>query len=304
MRPISEWTISDLQALIDNAVQESLTLDYKASDALEKSNVSRNEISKDFSAFANSAGGQIVYGIIEHNHVPSNIDNGHDPDVISREWLEQVVNSTIKPRLQGVIIKQISLNNGWVAYAVEIPQATTFAPHQASDNKYYKRFNFQSVPMEDYEVRDIFGRASAPELFLEFLVLGTVEEGTHSEAELKVTIGNRASEPALYSSISIFVDNRAFGKAPEGFSISDTEFSFRSVDDRDVKLSAKHMHKNLAVGHSMPIYREARFDLGKLVLHLTGDGPYVFGYRLSCPGHNVEKYGVVKRVEGLIQIVI
>src|SRR3989442_7947324 len=42
-------------------------------------------------------------------------------------------------------------------------QATTNAPHQAPDNKYYYRQNFQSVPMEDYQVRDTMRRATTPE---------------------------------------------------------------------------------------------------------------------------------------------
>lgn len=34
----------------------------------------------------------------------------------------------------------------------------------ATDHKYYKRNNFQSIAMEDYEVRDLFFRADCPEL--------------------------------------------------------------------------------------------------------------------------------------------
>jgi len=33
------------------------------------------------------------------------------------------------------------------------------APHQAYDHRYYKRYNFQSIPMEDYEVRDLMRRS-------------------------------------------------------------------------------------------------------------------------------------------------
>jgi predicted HTH transcriptional regulator len=58
-------TRDDLQRLIDDEIQESLTLDYKASPALAKDSKSRDELCKDVSAFANSAGGQIIYGIEE-----------------------------------------------------------------------------------------------------------------------------------------------------------------------------------------------------------------------------------------------
>ena len=51
--------------------------------------------------------------------------------------------------------------DGKVAYVVSIPQSIR-APHQASDKKFYKRFNFESVPMEEYEIRDLARRSSAP----------------------------------------------------------------------------------------------------------------------------------------------
>lgn len=38
-------------------------------------------------------------------------------------------------------------------------------------HRYYKRFNFQSVPIEDYEVRDVSRRGEAPDLELQSEVL-------------------------------------------------------------------------------------------------------------------------------------
>jgi len=53
-----------------------------------------------------------------------------------------------------------------VAYMIEIPQSTT--AHQATDFRYYKRFNFLAIPMEDYEVRDTMGRQQFPKIELSF----------------------------------------------------------------------------------------------------------------------------------------
>jgi predicted HTH transcriptional regulator len=61
-------TKSDLDRLIADDIQESLTLDYKDARALGKTDPQRNELCKDVSAFANSAGGQIIYGIQEKGH--------------------------------------------------------------------------------------------------------------------------------------------------------------------------------------------------------------------------------------------
>jgi hypothetical protein len=60
-------TRADLEALHTGSIQESLTLEYKASGAVEKTEGKKMEIAKDVSALANAAGGQIVYGMTEHS---------------------------------------------------------------------------------------------------------------------------------------------------------------------------------------------------------------------------------------------
>jgi hypothetical protein len=163
-------------------VQESLTVEYKAADALGKSDGKKKEITKDVSAFANSAGGVIFYGVKEYDdpskrHLPETIDPV-DQASFSKEWLEQVINN-IRPRINGLIIHSVPINSGanQVVCVVEVPQGTT--AHQAKDYKYYKRFNFQSVPMEDYEVRDVMGRKQHPQIDLEFEVELSRHSYTH-----------------------------------------------------------------------------------------------------------------------------
>ena len=135
---------SDLQRLIDDQVEEDSRLEYKAAESLGLSDGKKNEISKDVSAFANSAGGTIIYGIRESSgtppHRPEGLD-GIDPAQLSKEWLDQVINSRIRERILGVLINPVNLSgqqSGKVAYVVQIPQSTT--AHQASDNRYYRRF--------------------------------------------------------------------------------------------------------------------------------------------------------------------
>ena len=164
-----EWNQERLQRYIDERIEESLTLDYKAGDALLKGNGRAREVAKDVSAMANSAGGIIIYGIIEHEsrelrHRPagfSPVDRRH----CSKETLEQIISSNIQPRISGVKIYPVPLNSdpSHVVYVTAIPQSDTV--HQVTKtNRYYKRFNFESVPMEDYEVRDVLNRAASPEI--------------------------------------------------------------------------------------------------------------------------------------------
>src|SRR5262245_2864051 len=94
----------DLKRLIAEEIQDSLTLDYKASAALGKDSKARDELCKDVSAFANSAGGQIIYGIEEKDRKPVRIDQGSD---VTREWIEQVIDSNVQPRLEEFIVTPI-----------------------------------------------------------------------------------------------------------------------------------------------------------------------------------------------------
>jgi len=155
----------DLIRLIQAEVQESLYLDYKSSGSLLNTNYNKSEISKDVSSFANSDGGQIIYGITEEGHLPQEVD-GVELRTGQREWLEQVINSNIQPRISGLLLRQIDLDSkpDRCVFVVDIP--VSYTAHQARDKKYYKRYNFLSIPMEDYEIRQTMNRGREPILQL------------------------------------------------------------------------------------------------------------------------------------------
>ncbi|WP_414440382.1 helix-turn-helix domain-containing protein [Burkholderia sp. 22PA0106] len=212
------WTESDLLQLIELGVQENVQLDYKRCDALQRSDGKKNEISKDVSALANAAGGTIVYGIIENGHLPQALDLGFDPSDITREWLEQIINSRIQRRIDGVRINQVALPQsapGRVAYVVWVPQSA-MAPHQASDKRFYKRFNFESVPMEEYEIRDVSGRSSTPDISARFslssgkehIALIPDEEGYSQDIDISLSVFNESPVPAEYAVFHILLDER------------------------------------------------------------------------------------------------
>ncbi|ANH61435.1 AlbA family DNA-binding domain-containing protein [Dokdonia donghaensis] len=165
---MTEYNIDYLNSLIENKVEENLNLDYKAAGSLDKQNNKTTEISKDVSAFANSDGGILIYGIKEdkvNKHLPEKIDPINRKD-FTKEWLEQIIQDKIRPRISDFKIHPIEINNEQVVYVVDIKKSNT--AHQAFDKKYYKRYNFQSTSMYDYEIRDILNRAKNPEIELDF----------------------------------------------------------------------------------------------------------------------------------------
>lgn len=151
---------------------------------------------------ANSAGGILIYGIAEYNepekrHLPEKI-TPIDRRRFPREWIEQIIQA-IRPRLDGIVIHSVNLSSGEndTAYVIEIPQSST--AHQASDHRYYKRFNFQAVPMEDYEIRDVMFREQTPNIALKFLI-----QLTDSEQNLLIEARNNGSAFAQY--VAVFLD--------------------------------------------------------------------------------------------------
>jgi hypothetical protein len=254
-------TQADLQRLIDDGIPESLTLDFKASPALSKESKSRDELCKDVSAFANSAGGQIVYGIDEKNN---KLDDGSE---LTREWIEQVIDSNVQPRIEGLVITPIQLAKG-NGYVITVPQASARAPHQAPDKKYYKRQNFQSVPMEDYEIRDVLRRATTPDLratlsfshgdkvALEF----RPDDEMSQPIQLMCRIENLSSQPAFHIINDVLIDHRV--------KVWQLSSKFTHVATRAGPPKMMVMRRTITSPPDLPIFREGDPEAHKEIILL------------------------------------
>jgi hypothetical protein len=154
MKQPIEWREDDVLQLIDQKIKESSNIDYKGCAALRTQGFAYDkktkkykrrdkvqtrehmvfEISKDVSAFANADGGTIIYGTVEDDNVPVEIDEyPFDPSEVTKEWLEKVIDSNIKRKVEGVRINQIELtrsNPGKVIYVVYTAELTGSASGQ------------------------------------------------------------------------------------------------------------------------------------------------------------------------------
>lgn len=276
------WEEQDIQELIQSSAQESLTREYKRCDALQKTEGKKKEISKDISAFANSAGGEIIYGVEEDKHVPTALDVGFDPHDISKEWLEQVINSTIQRRIDGIRIKEIALTrakSGKVIYAVSIPQSQS-APHMAADHRYYKRYNFESIPMEDYEVRDVSRRLSTPDLFIEFCQDGALRPDSKQEGQLiskiRPIVGNYSTAPASFAILRYSVDLRI---RPNPAQQSDNTIETRS---EQIKVFTNTVDWRGQL--RLPIFQSSRFSLNPFPISIPrAGGPFYVFWETHAP---------------------
>lgn len=172
-KPAADWRLEDIQSLIDNDVEEHTSLEYKSGKLARNSESCKMKLSKSVSAFANAAGGTLLFGVAEskdegsHPRRPTDIEPV-DIAAFSAERLEQSLRGRIHPPIDGVQIEPVPATpdgNG-VVYVIVVPKSDT--AHQAADHKYYRRYNFMAEAMLDHEVRDVMNRARHPKLSVSF----------------------------------------------------------------------------------------------------------------------------------------
>jgi hypothetical protein len=261
------YTEDYLRELIETQAEESIHLDFKASGALEKNDVKRTEIAKDVSAFANSDGGIIIYGILEKNHVANEISY-IDGNIYTKEWIERIINNGIQRRIDGIEIFPIRIEGDIKksVYVVKIPRSSN-APHMCvSKHQYYRRFNFESVPMEEYEVRDTFFRESTPKLEILGIKFGIVKE-TETEIlySLSASIGNYGHQVCESYKLNFYINNPVI--CDVSYQPLEEKHSFTIMNKDRLKLSSPAQES---------IYPDEMLDLGHFQISVKKENKEVF----------------------------
>jgi hypothetical protein len=224
MKPSFEWAEDDVQQLIEQKVKESANLEYKQCSALRTEGYAYNcknkksvkmeqtrekfiaEVSKDVSAFSNADGGTIIYGVVEDNHIPLHIDKyPYDLNEINKEWLENIIDTNISRKIQGLKVNQIELksNPEHFIFVIYIPQSLQGAI-QANDYRYYQRRNFKAEPMEDYQVRDVMNRFNFPLLEAELDYKTISKDPKEHHYSLRCILTNIGNITAVNFGIDIY----------------------------------------------------------------------------------------------------
>jgi hypothetical protein len=169
-KPVSELEYKDIEDLTSSGEPESVVLDYKKTmKTISGSERAKAELAKDICAFANSQGGYLIIGIEEKKGKPVHPPCGTErmlEEQKAEEWLEQVIISNIEQRVI-TDIKVISIpKSDLCIIVVHVPMSIRM-PHMVTcqrDNRYYrrifKRHQFESLPAEEYEVREMFEKGT------------------------------------------------------------------------------------------------------------------------------------------------
>ena len=161
-KPVDKITEDDLQYYVDEKVVETKTLEYK--EALPgRDDKAKKEFLADVSSFANAAGGHIIYGIKEEDGLPVGLVglegiglSGFDNE---RLRLDNLIRDSVKPRIPGVKISPVQLQNGRIAVLIHIPRSWNgphAVQHKSESMRFYTRHSAGKRPLDIEEVRAAF----------------------------------------------------------------------------------------------------------------------------------------------------
>jgi predicted HTH transcriptional regulator len=153
-KPIDSLTIEDLRALVANGVSEGRSLEYKE-ELPGGSSGDRKEFLADVSAFANTSGGWLLYGISEER------DDAGKPTGVPREMrgvqgnqdaemlrLDSIARDGIEPRIHGLRWRAIPLTDSafvlvcWVPKSLHSPHMVWFEKCEVLEGRERK---YQSI---------------------------------------------------------------------------------------------------------------------------------------------------------------
>lgn len=160
--PLDKITEDDIQTLIKNKVQEGRRIEYK-----ENRPAIKDEEKKKFliqvTSFANATGGDIIYGIREENHIPTEVSGFEIDNVdIEKQRLANIIRDGVEPHIWGFNINILPLNSGKSIIIVRIPRSY-YPPHMVlfGERRFYSRGPAGVYPLDVGELRTLFGLATS-----------------------------------------------------------------------------------------------------------------------------------------------
>jgi hypothetical protein len=151
-----------LQNLLDNQVQEGKTIEYKEYLTIS-SDSEKKEFLADISSFSNSSGGLIIFGIKEDKGIPIELLGLEIIDIdMEIQRIENIIRDGIEPRIWGISIKTIIINESRRVIVIKIPKSWAL-PHMVSfsgQSKFYSRNSIGKYPLDVSEIRNLFSQSS------------------------------------------------------------------------------------------------------------------------------------------------
>lgn len=157
-KPLQQITLADLQRLIDERVCESKTLEYKQ-DLPGNSDGGPVKILRSISSFANTAGGDLLYGVSAADGIPTGfpgISAASQDEVLLR--IESLCRNGLEPRLPYVEFYFVPIGGDKVVLIVRTKRSWS-APHRVTTgghSHFYGRNSAGCYQLDVGELRHAF----------------------------------------------------------------------------------------------------------------------------------------------------
>lgn len=159
---ISQISPQDLERLVTDQVVESKTVEYKESLNLSTGD-ERKEFLADLSAFSNTQGGDIIFGVKESAGVATEVVGIEINDTDQKkQQIENLVRDGVSPRIPYEISFINIRDNNYVIFIRLKPSLNN--PHRvifSSHDKFYRRNGSGKYPMDLDELRNSFLSSSS-----------------------------------------------------------------------------------------------------------------------------------------------
>jgi hypothetical protein len=216
-KPTADWNEDDILAL---PAGENDFFERKGARLLDltipkvREDDVRDELAKQLSAFADTGGGRIIYGVND----AGTVDNGGVARVLkgrqsTKEWLENVIPTLTDFEIVGCNVYEITPKpeRSVIApekslYVVDVPDSDR-APHQSTrDLRYYVRLGGKSQPASHRMIEDIRNRQKHPILKIASIQIRAVNLPIEIPSEEQQIFGRLPSldgDSQLYFDLSI-----------------------------------------------------------------------------------------------------
>lgn len=157
-KSIKDITEKDLQELRDRQEVEGKTIEYKQ-ELPSNTDADKKEFLADVSSFANSSGGDLIYGMVEEGGIPVELKglDIEDFDQV-KQRLENLVRDGIEPRIPSLNIQPVPLSNTRTALVIRVPKSWS-SPHRVryqGHDKFYSRNSAGKYQLDVAELRIAF----------------------------------------------------------------------------------------------------------------------------------------------------
>jgi len=149
---------ADLQELVYNRVREIKSVEYKQAMP-GNSDGEKREFLYDVSSFANASGGDLIYGMKEADGVAAEVCglqlSNVDGEILR---LEGIIRTGIEPRISGLAIHPVTLQDKGVAIIIRVPRSFAL-PHVVKHGgtfKFYSRNSAGKYQLDVAELRTLF----------------------------------------------------------------------------------------------------------------------------------------------------